>query len=72
MKKIIIVPGSRPESVIAGTVKLIGAEYDNIVKETTILLSDENAYRTMSQSMNPCGDGHAVERIVKELLRQSL
>ncbi|MBE6404406.1 MAG: UDP-N-acetylglucosamine 2-epimerase (non-hydrolyzing) [Lentisphaerae bacterium] len=59
----------RPEAVIAGTVKLIGAEYDNIVNEATLLLSDENAYRKMSQAMNPYGDGHAVERIVDELLR---
>ena len=59
----------RPEAVAAGTVKLIGAEYDNIVNEATLLLSDENAYRKMSQAMNPYGDGHAVERIVEELLR---
>ena len=59
----------RPEAVTAGTVKLIGAEYDNIVNEATLLLSDENAYRKMSQAMNPYGDGHAVERIVEELLR---
>ena len=59
----------RPEAVTAGTVKLIGAEYDNIVNEASLLLSDENAYRKMSQAMNPYGDGHAVERIVDELLR---
>lgn len=59
----------RPEAVTAGTVKLIGAEYDNIVNEATLLLSDENAYRKMSQAMNPYGDGHAVKRIVEELLR---
>ncbi len=59
----------RPEAVTAGTVKLIGAEYDNIVNEASLLLSDENAYRKMSQAMNPYGDGHAVGRIVEELLR---
>ena len=59
----------RPEAVMAGTVKLIGSEYENIVNEATLLLSDENVYRKMSQAMNPYGDGHAVERIVEELLR---
>ena len=58
----------RPEAVMAGTVKLIGSEYDNIVNETTLLLSDKNVYNRMSQAMNPYGDGHAVERIVEELL----
>ena len=62
----------RPEAVTAGTVKLIGAEYDNIVNEATLLLSDEKAYRKMSQAMNPYGDGHAVERIVEELLRTAM
>lgn len=59
----------RPEAVSAGTVKLIGSEYENIVRETSILLSDEAEYQKMSQAVNPYGDGHAVERIVKELLR---
>ena len=59
----------RPEAVMAGTVKLIGSEYENIVNEATLLLSDESVYRKMSQAMNPYGDGHAVARIVEELLR---
>ena len=59
----------RPEAVTAGTVKLIGAEYDSIVSETVKLLTDFDAYSKMSHAINPYGDGHAVERIVKELLR---
>ena len=59
----------RPEAVMAGTVKLIGSEYENIVNEATLLLSDESVYRKMSQAMNPYGDGNAVARIVEELLR---
>lgn len=59
----------RPEAVMAGTVKLIGSEYENIVNEATLLLSDESVYQKMSQAMNPYGDGRAVARIVEELLR---
>ena len=59
----------RPEAVTAGTVKLIGAEYDCIVSESVKLLTDFDAYSKMSRAINPYGDGHAVARIVKELLR---
>ena len=59
----------RPEAVTAGTVKLIGAEYDSIVSETVKLLTDFDAYSKMSHAINPYGDGHAIARIVKELLR---
>ena len=59
----------RPEAVTAGTVKLIGAEYDCIVSESVKLLTDFDAYSKMSRAINPYGDGHAVARIVGELLR---
>ena len=59
----------RPEAVTAGAVKLIGAEYDCIVSESVKLLTDFDAYSKMSRAINPYGDGHAVARIVKELLR---
>lgn len=57
----------RPEAVEAGTVKLVGTDYDKIVFETAHLLDDENYYSKMSQAVNPYGDGKASERIIKYL-----
>jgi UDP-N-acetylglucosamine 2-epimerase (non-hydrolysing) len=54
----------RPEGVVAGTAKLVGADAATIVAETTSLLSDDDAYRRMSEAINPYGDGHAAQRIV--------
>ena len=59
----------RPEGVAAGTLKLVGTEEENIYKEFNRLLTDEDAYRAMSQSVNPYGDGHASERIVRVIER---
>ena len=58
----------RPEALSAGTVKLVGTDYNKIVTEVSILLDDDNAYKEMSLSVNPYGDGHACTRIVKHLL----
>lgn len=57
----------RPEAVEAGTVKLVGTDYDKIVAETSLLLDDQEAYHKMSHAVNPYGDGHACERILKVL-----
>lgn len=54
----------RPEGIAVGTVKLVGATKEGIVRETSRLLSDEQEYQRMSQAMNPYGDGRASERIV--------
>lgn len=54
----------RPEAVEAGTVRLVGTDAEKIVAETSTLLSDKNAYLSMSQAHNPYGDGLASERIV--------
>ncbi len=61
----------RPEAVEAGTVKLVGTDYSLIVSETTRLLDDSKYYNSMSQAVNPYGDGHACERIVN-ILKQTL
>lgn len=58
----------RPEAVAAGTVKLVGTETANIVRELNRLLSDPVAYRTMSVAHNPYGDGYACQRILETLL----
>jgi UDP-N-acetylglucosamine 2-epimerase (non-hydrolysing) len=54
----------RPEAVEAGTVLLVGTDSDRIIKETTLLLKDNEAYHKMSALHNPYGDGKACERIV--------
>jgi UDP-N-acetylglucosamine 2-epimerase (non-hydrolysing) len=53
----------RPEAVVAGTVKLVGTDYDCIVKEAMTLLTDKKAYEQMSFAHNPYGDGKACKRI---------
>lgn len=59
----------RPEALDAGTVKLVGTDYDKIVSEVSLLLDNSDAYREMSHAVNPYGDGHACERIIN-FLRQ--
>ena len=58
----------RPEAVEAGTVKLIGTAYEDVLQETNKLLDDEKYYRQMADACNPYGDGKASERIVKTIL----
>ena len=57
----------RPEALEAGTVKLVGTNYDKIVSEVSNLLDDAEYYDTMSKAVNPYGDGLACERIVDAL-----
>lgn len=57
----------RPEAVSAGTVKLVGTDYDRIITEVSRLLEDADYYQTMSRAVNPYGDGKACERIVEFL-----
>ena len=54
----------RPEAVEAGTVKLVGTDYERIVYEISKLLENEAYYKTMSEAVNPYGDGKACPRIV--------
>lgn len=58
----------RPEALDAGTVKLVGTDYNKIVGEVSQLLDDPQAYTAMSQAVNPYGDGQACGRIVNALL----
>ena len=53
----------RPEALSSGTVHLVGTDYHKIVSEVSTLLEDEEAYSTMSQAVNPYGDGQACRRI---------
>ncbi len=58
----------RPEGVTAGTAKLVGTNYDIIVKTASELLTDNHAYQKMSAVHNPYGDGKATQRIITRIL----
>ena len=57
----------RPEALDAGTVRLVGTEYEKIVAEVSALLDDRDHYEAMSHAVNPYGDGKACLRIVEKL-----
>ncbi len=58
----------RPEAVKAGTVKMVGTNKKEIVRNTNLLLDDERHYAEMSSRSNPYGDGKASERIINFIL----
>ena len=60
----------RPEALEAGTVKLVGTNYDKIVSEVSALLEDESYYEKMSKASNPYGDGFACKRIADILIEK--
>ena len=57
----------RPEALESGTVHLVGTDYNKIVNEVSTLIENPDAYRKMSQAVNPYGDGKACQRIVNVL-----
>ena len=57
----------RPEALEAGTVKLVGTDYNKIIDEVSALLDDQAHYDAMSKAVNPYGDGLACGRIVDSL-----
>lgn len=57
----------RPEALEAGTVRLVGTDYQCIFDSVSRLLDDEAAYTAMSRAVNPYGDGKACGRIVEKL-----
>lgn len=60
----------RPEAVDAGTVKLVGTDFNKIVAETSRLIEDIDHYTMMSQAINPYGDGKASKRIIQFLAKE--
>ena len=60
----------RPEALDAGTVKLVGTDYNKIVNEVSSLIDDKAAYEKMSKAVNPYGDGKACGRIVNYIAQQ--
>ena len=61
----------RPEAVDAGTVKLVGTAYDDVLRETSLLLDDSKDYQSMAEAANPYGDGRACERIIRKILHEN-
>jgi UDP-N-acetylglucosamine 2-epimerase (non-hydrolysing) len=57
----------RPEGLAAGTAKLVGTKRGAIVEATAELLADPEAYRRMSEAVNPYGDARASDRILQGL-----
>ena len=55
----------RPEAISSGTAKLVGSDKESVVKEVQYLLNNTSAYKDMSRSHNPYGDGKACKKIVK-------
>ncbi|ETF04371.1 UDP-N-acetylglucosamine 2-epimerase [Advenella kashmirensis W13003] len=60
----------RPEAVAAGTVRLVGTDASKIEEEVVKLLTDQEAYNSMSFAHNPYGDGKACVRIVEAIRKQ--
>lgn len=58
----------RPEAVDAGTVKLVGTDYEKIINEVSTLLDNKECYDKMNKAINPYGNGKACGRIVNKLL----
>lgn len=68
-KPVLVMRGTteRPEAVEAGTVRLVGTDYDRITGEVSALLDDPARYDAMSKAVNPYGDGLACGRIIDAL-----
>lgn len=60
----------RPEAVDAGTVKIVGVDEDTIYNMTSELINNSDEYNKMAHAVNPYGDGHASERIVKAIIER--
>ncbi len=54
----------RPEGVEAGTLKLVGSDKDNIVKEACNLIDNVSEYEKMKKVSNPYGDGTTSKQIL--------
>lgn len=62
----------RPEAVDAGTVKLVGTDYNLIVTEVSNLLEKQEYYQKMEKAVNPYGDGKASKRIIDALFESKI
>lgn len=62
----------RPEAVVSGTVKLVGADEGRIIGSVNELLVNKTMYESMASSINPYGDGVAATRIADIIQRHYL
>ncbi len=71
-KPVLVLRGEteRPEAVEAGTVRIAGVDEENIFNMAAELLSNADEYKKMARAVNPYGDGHASERIVKAIIEK--
>ena len=53
----------RSEGINSGVVRLVGANSENIVKNTETILTNQKEYKKMSSFNNPYGDGYAAKKI---------
>lgn len=60
----------RQEGVEAGTAKLVGTDYDVIMKEARALLEDESHYEKMANAVNPYGDGTTSKQVLEILKKK--
>ena len=61
----------RLEAISAGTVKLVGSDKGNIIREVQKLLDDNDEYNKMCKAVNPYGDGKSSKRII-DIIRNNL
>jgi UDP-N-acetylglucosamine 2-epimerase (non-hydrolysing) len=58
----------RGEGIEIGVSKLVGAKFENIVKETMFLFDDKEIYNSMTTGINPYGDGAAAKKIIPVII----
>lgn len=57
----------RPEGIEAGNARLVGVDFDRIVDQLSLLLSDPDERSRMTSVNNPYGDGTAAVKIADAL-----
>ena len=62
---------ARLRKLVPGAVELVGTDSSRIVAAVSRLLNDPHEYARRQIDRNPYGDGHAAERIVELVLKQS-
>lgn len=60
----------RPEGIEAGTLKLVGTDFNNVYQSTKDLLTNKILYNKMAESKNPYGDGNASKYIVDAIIKE--
>jgi UDP-N-acetylglucosamine 2-epimerase (non-hydrolysing) len=59
----------RQEGVEAGTAKLVGTQFDNLVSSMKELLENSAVYAQMANAVNPYGDGTTSKQIVEKVTK---